>query len=169
MPRFNIHHITKYTYEGPVRDSANQIILFPIKDEYQEVLKQDLSITGEPAVEIYKDYYGNEVGSFTHADPHTSLIIDSGVEVITKPRPALSDKADKEEQWNCWISCAGKCPISTSCNQEPFAYYAGGAENCLSGAPRSLTPLEAARQLRTICLRSFQIYQRDHLGRNHPE
>jgi hypothetical protein len=48
MPRFNIHHITKYTYEGPVRDSANQIILFPIKDEYQEVLHQELTITGEP-------------------------------------------------------------------------------------------------------------------------
>ena len=48
MPRFSIHHITKYTYEGPVRDSANQIILFPIKDEYQDVLRQDLTITGEP-------------------------------------------------------------------------------------------------------------------------
>ena len=37
MPRFIIHHVTKYTYPEPVRDSANQIMLFPIKDEYQEV------------------------------------------------------------------------------------------------------------------------------------
>src|SRR5579872_3523508 len=65
MPRFDIHHITKYTYEGPVRDSANQIILFPVKDEYQEVLRQELTITGEPPVEIYKDYYGNDVGAFS--------------------------------------------------------------------------------------------------------
>src|ERR1700710_1860507 len=69
MPRFNIHHITKYTYDGPVRDSANQILLFPIKDEFQEVLKQELIISGEPNVDIYKDYYGNEVGSFTRAEP----------------------------------------------------------------------------------------------------
>ncbi len=85
MPRFSIHHITKYTYEGPVRDSANQIILYPIKDEYQDVLRQDLTITGDPTVEIYKDYYGNEVGSFTHAEPHQSLVIDSRIEVITSP------------------------------------------------------------------------------------
>src|ERR1700726_4977293 len=99
MPRFNIHHITKYTYEGPVRDSANQIVLFPVKDEYQEVLRRDLTITGEPLVEIYKDYYGNEVGSFTNAEPHSSLIIDSKLEVITKPRPVPEDTADKESQW----------------------------------------------------------------------
>ena len=56
MPRFSIHHITKYTYEGPVRDSANQIVLFPIKDDYQEVLKQELTISRDPAVDRYKDY-----------------------------------------------------------------------------------------------------------------
>ena len=35
MPEFQIEHITKYSYPGPVRDSANQIILYPIKDDYQ--------------------------------------------------------------------------------------------------------------------------------------
>src|SRR5580698_4510152 len=123
MPRFNIHHITKYTYEGPVRDSAKQIILFPIKDEYQEVLHQELTITGEPVIEIYKDYYGNEVGSFTHAEPHTSLVIDSRVDVITKPRPALSDTVDKEEQWNMLDQLRWKVPYIDFLGQEPFAYY----------------------------------------------
>ncbi len=64
MPRFKIHHITKYNYITPVRDSANQILLYPINDDFQEVIKQDLFITGEPTVDVYKDYYGNEVGSF---------------------------------------------------------------------------------------------------------
>jgi transglutaminase-like putative cysteine protease len=100
MPRFSIHHITKYTYEGPVRDSANQIVLFPIKDELQEVLNQTLSITDDPPVDIYKDYYGNEVGSFTHAEPHTALIIDSRLEVMTKPRPALVDDNPAAQQWD---------------------------------------------------------------------
>ena len=50
MPRFNIRHITRYSYEQPVRDSANQVILFPLQDEHQDVIKQDLAITGdEPA------------------------------------------------------------------------------------------------------------------------
>ena len=61
------------------RDSANQIILFPIKDEYQDVLKQELTITGNPLVDTHIDYYGNEVGSFTYSTPHTMMSINSKI------------------------------------------------------------------------------------------
>jgi len=100
MPKFKIHHITKYTYEVPVRDSANQVILFPVKDDYQEVLKQNLVITGEPVVDIYKDYYGNDVGSFTYADPHSQLIIDSKIEVVTKTMQIPVDEEPIPSQWD---------------------------------------------------------------------
>jgi hypothetical protein len=100
MPQFSIHHVTKYTYEVPVRDSANQIILFPIKDEYQSVLKQDITITGDPVMDIYKDYYGNEVGSFSYAESHQELLIDSRIEVVTKTHTLPEDHMPKEEQWN---------------------------------------------------------------------
>jgi len=100
MPRFKIHHITKYSYQNPVIDSANQIILFPVQDEYQELVKQKLTITGEPPVERYLDYYGNEVGLFMHAEPHKELIIDSRVEVVTYPRPQPGEAGSKEEQWS---------------------------------------------------------------------
>jgi transglutaminase-like putative cysteine protease len=154
MPRFSIHHITKYTYEGPVSDSANQIILYPIKDEYQDVLRQDLSITNYPVVEIYKDYYGNEVGSFTHSEPHQLLVIDSRIEVITRPRPPISDTADREEQWN-WLELARwKMPFVDFLQQEPFAYLPE-VLNTL-GNIHSLTPLEAARQLRTYIFEQFK-------------
>ena len=81
MPIFKIKHITNYKYESPVRDSANQIILFPIKDEYQDVVKQELNITGHPIVDTHIDYYGNEVGSFTYSEPHSMLIINSRLTV----------------------------------------------------------------------------------------
>lgn len=100
MPRFKIHHVTRYTYEVPVRDSANQIILYPLKDECQEVLKHEVKITGEPYVDIYKDYYGNQVGSFTTPASHKELVIDSTIEVITKPRPLPENSASREDQWN---------------------------------------------------------------------
>lgn len=154
MPRFNIHHITKYTYEGPVRDSANQIILYPMKDEFQEVLRQDLSITGHPIVEKYKDYYGNEVGSFTHAAPHDSLVIDSRIEVITHARAALDDSADREGQWDWLDQARWKVPFVDFLQQEPFAYLPE-VLNTL-GNTRSLTPLEAARQLRTYVYDQFK-------------
>ena len=99
MPRFSIHHLTKYLYESPVRDSANQVVLFPIQDEFQEVLKHELVITGDPNLDMFADYYHNEVGTFMNAEPHTELLIDSKLEVITKPRPRPADEKDKELQW----------------------------------------------------------------------
>jgi hypothetical protein len=66
MPRFILYHLTRYTYESPVKNSANKIMLFPISDEYQELVKQKLLITGNPIIETYRDYYGNEVGSFAY-------------------------------------------------------------------------------------------------------
>jgi transglutaminase-like putative cysteine protease len=99
MPRFIIHHVTKYTYPEPVRDSANQIMLYPVKDEYQEVQDQKIFITGEPKVEVFKDYYQNEIGSFMNIAPHYELRIDSTISVVTKPRLFPTDDHSTEEQW----------------------------------------------------------------------
>lgn len=156
MPRFIIHHITKYTYEGPVRDSANQVVLFPIKDELQEVLKQELNITGDPVVETYKDYYGNEVGSFTHADPHTSLTIDSRLEVITKARPPLKDEAPKEEQWEQLRGLRWQVPFIDFLNQERFASLPEVLDSARPEEAVSLTPLEAAKRLKTYVYDNFK-------------
>jgi transglutaminase-like putative cysteine protease len=155
MPRFNIHHITKYTYEGPVRDSANQIVLFPVKDEYQEVLRQDLTITGEPLVEIFKDYYGNEVGSFTNAEPHSSLIIDSKLDVITKPRPVPVDTTDKESQWAMLDQIRWQVPYIDYLKQEKFQPVIEVLNTVCPEKGRSQTPLEAAQQLRTYVYDNF--------------
>ena len=99
MPEFEIQHITRYIYESPVRDSANQIILFPIKDEYQDVLKQELTITGNPVVDTHIDYYGNEVGSFTLSEPHLVLTINSKVLVATKHRTLPLSDIFPAHQW----------------------------------------------------------------------
>ncbi|MDQ0640100.1 transglutaminase-like putative cysteine protease [Pedobacter sp. W3I1] len=100
MPIFKIKHITNYKYELPVRDSANQIILFPIKDDFQKVVKHDLNISGSPEIEIFIDYYGNEVGTFTQNEPHTQLKIFSKVSVETFPKPLPQDDMFSSEQWN---------------------------------------------------------------------
>jgi transglutaminase-like putative cysteine protease len=156
MPRFDIHHVTKYTYEGPVRDSANQIVLFPIKDEYQEVLKHELTITGEPVVEVYKDYYGNEIGSFTYADPHTELTIDSRMEVITKQRPPLKDETEKDAQWTYLEQIRWQVPYIDFLKQEQFPLLAEVLESVCPERARRLTPLQAAIQLRTYVFDHFK-------------
>ncbi|HEY4206976.1 MAG TPA: transglutaminase family protein [Puia sp.] len=156
MPRFNIHHITKYTYEGPVRDSANQIVLFPIKDEFQEVVKQELSITGDPAVDTYKDYYGNEIGSFTNAESHTALVIDSRLEVVTKPRPALTDENPAPPQWDSLHQIRWQVPYIDFLKQEKFSSLAEVQKDARLDEMHLLTPLQAAKALKTYIYDHFQ-------------
>jgi transglutaminase-like putative cysteine protease len=99
MPEFKIQHITRYTYDGMVRDSANQIILFPMIDTSQDVLKHDLTITGNPLVDTHIDYYGNEVGSFTYLEPHNRMVINSEVLVVTHAKELPADSIPAATQW----------------------------------------------------------------------
>jgi len=120
MPEFKIQHITKYSYNKLVRDSANKIILFPIMDIYQDVLKHDLIITGNPLVDTYVDYYGNEVGSFTYTEPHNVLVINSQLSVVTHPRPLPVDNMFASEQWNELFSVKHIVPYIDFLKQEYF-------------------------------------------------
>src|SRR5688572_7105614 len=156
MPQFKIHHVTRYSYEVPVRDSANQIILFPIKDDYQTVQKQDLFITGEPAVDIYKDYYGNEVGSFMFAEPHQELVIDSKIEVITKSRLLPEDTLPKEEQWSSLQAIRHQVPFIDFLKQEPCEAVFEIKRDTLVGQHMQFTPMVAAQKLNEYVYKEFQ-------------
>jgi transglutaminase-like putative cysteine protease len=156
MPQFKIHHVTKYTYEVPVRDSANQIILYPVKDEYQTVLKQDILITGEPAVDVYKDYYGNDVGSFMFANAHNELKIDSKIEVVTKSRPMPEDTGAREEQWASLLSIKSQVPFIDFLKQESCEMVDEIKRDTQVGQYMQVTPLTAAHKLNEYVYNEFQ-------------
>lgn len=92
MPLFYIRHRTHYLYSGLVIDSANQIKLYPVNDEFQRVSEHRLVISTSPAVTTIRDYFGNVTGFFTVLAPHAELAIDSvvAVEMLTKPVPVKS-------------------------------------------------------------------------------
>lgn len=77
MPVYKIHHITKYKYDRPVRESANQIKIYPYNKIGQEILSHELVITDEPNINKFNDYWNNTVGYFTVSKPHQELVIDS--------------------------------------------------------------------------------------------
>jgi transglutaminase-like putative cysteine protease len=156
MPRFKIHHRTKYTYESPVRDSANQIVLFPIKDEYQEVLKDELKITGDPELEIFKDFYGNEIGSFMRAEPHEELIIDSKIEVITKLRPEPVDSLPSIEQWEQLLQLRFQAPYIDFLKQEQFDALEELKQVAISSQNKGITPLSASLELTGFVFKNFK-------------
>ena len=156
MSRFNIHHVTRYTYEEPVRDSANQVILFPIRDEYQEPINQELTITGEPLVEIYKDYYGNEVGSFSYAEAHKELIIDSRVEVEVKSKPLPEDTAPAEEQWLYLLEAKQVVPYLDFTRLEHFPSIEEARQLDVVRQSNKYTPLQAAKKLTEYIYKNFE-------------
>lgn len=99
MPTFFIKHITQYQYTEYAQYSANRILLYPLQDAFQEVLLHQLTISSHPQVSVHKDYYGNDVGTFTVIEPHLTLTIDSTLEIRTHKRPLPSDTISAQEQW----------------------------------------------------------------------
>ena len=156
MPRFIIHHVTKYTYPEPVRDSANQVMLFPIKDEYQFVQSQQLSISGEPTVERYLDYYGNETGSFTNIAPHRELRIDSTISVITQSRVFPTDDSDIASQWEYLDKIKQVVPFIDFLKQESFSSLSEVKKIAENGFYRSVSVFVAAQQLNQYVYENFQ-------------
>lgn len=83
MSIFKIHHITRYEYDRPVKESANEIKIFPYQCPDQEVLQHDLFITDHPDIQTFTDYYGNRAGLFNVLPPHKVLSIESKLLVRT--------------------------------------------------------------------------------------
>lgn len=77
MALFKIVHITKYQYNWPIKESINEIRLFPHHFDNQEVLQYQLLITHNPEVDISIDYYGNRVGNYNILEAHTEMTIES--------------------------------------------------------------------------------------------
>lgn len=83
MPTYRIQHTTKYEYDKQIRESMNEIKIFPVISSEQEVLQHDLIITGNPDVQIFFDYWGNKTGVFNVMLPHNELSINSLLQVRT--------------------------------------------------------------------------------------
>ncbi len=90
MPIFKIHHITKYEYDRPVKESMNNIMIYPFQSADQEVLQHELLITDKPEVYTYIDYWGNKTGTFNVLRPHRELVIESKLLIRTLLPETLS-------------------------------------------------------------------------------
>ncbi len=90
MPVFNIHHITKYEYDRPVKESVNEIRIYPFADNTQEVIDHQLYVTGDPDIHIIQDYWGNQTGMFNLMSSHKELVIESKLIVRTLNQSTFS-------------------------------------------------------------------------------
>ena len=83
MPCFKIHHITKYEYDRPVSESVNEIKIFPVATDEQEILSHEIIISPYPGYAQFYDYWGNKTGVFNILPLHPSLVIESKLLIRT--------------------------------------------------------------------------------------
>jgi transglutaminase-like putative cysteine protease len=81
MGIFKIVHITKYQYSWPIKESINEIRLFPHNFKDQEVLDHQLLISNDPEIDYFRDYYGNRVANFNTIESHNEMVIESRMTV----------------------------------------------------------------------------------------
>lgn len=159
MPRFKINHVTRYFYQDPVRDSASQIMLYPIKDDFQEVVHHQVVISGNPNVALFKDYFGNEVGTFTHPHPHQELNIESKLEVVTRSRPQADDDVVPEEQWKTLDRLRNQFQFIDFLKLEPFTALPELEEVIRRERCHECSPLKVAADFAAYIHKSFK-YQK---------
>ena len=99
MATFYIKHITKYSYSNAVIDGATLTRLHPINDDYQKVVSHLISVTNNPFIETFIDFFNNRVGTFMVTEPHKELSIISELEVKTTDKIFPDDSVDNVSQW----------------------------------------------------------------------
>jgi len=90
MAIFKISHVTRYEYDRPVKESLNEVRIYPYPCSEQEVLQHDLYITTHPEVHVFTDYWGNKAGVFNVLSPHKVLSIESRLLVRTTASTQLN-------------------------------------------------------------------------------
>ena len=155
MPTFNIRHTTKYSYEVPVKESANQIILYPKVDNFQELIYQKIQINGNPTISTHEDYYHNTVGTFTQIEAHSELIIDSWIVVRTHPKTYNLVLEPISVQWDVYNSIQNQLPYLDFLRNEPVLAREEILES-ISGIDKTgISPMDYAQRLNSFIFENF--------------
>ena len=94
----SISHLTRYLYEGPVKDSFNEARLQPVSDSLQQCREFRFRINPDSPVRDYPDFYSNCVHYFDVPQAHESLEVEAVSLVQTLPEsrgpiPTISAEA----------------------------------------------------------------------------
>jgi transglutaminase-like putative cysteine protease len=81
----SISHLTRYSYEGNVKDSFNEARLQPVTDSLQQCLEFNLHIDPETPIRDYPDFYANCVHYFDVPEAHDTLEVEAKSLVQTNP------------------------------------------------------------------------------------
>ncbi len=89
--KWDIVHQTRYTYAAPVKNSFNEARLKPFSNAEQTVETFELKVQPATRLSQYHDFYSNIVHHFEVVEPHSSLLIESRLRVVTHPSASLPE------------------------------------------------------------------------------
>ena len=93
-------HTTRYRYDAPVSQCQSEVRLTPRTLPWQTVIESHIETTPAPAsVESRRDYFGNEVSTFTILESHDrfSTVATSVVDVEARPESTAIPETAWEE------------------------------------------------------------------------
>lgn len=147
MAEYHITHITRYTYASTVIDCSNQLKLYPVNDAAQVVKSHELTITNDPMVETFTDYFENKVGVFSFVEPHNELSIQSNIVVSTTPIAEPADTEPATLQWQQLKEICGTYPYLDFTQVESFAAEAEMQQLLSQITDKNQSPLANAKNL----------------------
>ena len=97
--RYRATHTTRYRYDATVSQCQSEVRLTPRALPWQALLESRIEATPGPAsVEAHKDYFGNDVTTFTILESHDrfAIVATSVVDVQPRPAPVAGDRPWEE-------------------------------------------------------------------------
>ena len=154
MPKFEIHHLTKYKYDEPVFESTNEIRLFPLDNANQKLNWIHTEITGNPSVYKYTDFYGNVVGVFELSSAHSEMTIKTSFVVETSD--CRAGKENGAATWTDVKALSDEIELIDFLKLEPFSKLRE-MENVIEALScRYMPPVEAALELNQYIYTDFR-------------
>jgi len=87
--RYRATHATRYRYDATVSQCQSEVRLTPRALPWQALIESRIEATpGPSSVEAHKDYFGNDVTTFTILESHDRFNIVATSIVEVQPRPA---------------------------------------------------------------------------------
>lgn len=83
--RYQLRHLTTYTYDDVVTDSLGVAHLVPRTLPWQQVEDYAVTVTPDPGdQQLDTDFHGNQVSYFQVLTPHRELVVEGGGEVVVE-------------------------------------------------------------------------------------
>jgi transglutaminase-like putative cysteine protease len=79
-----VRHLTRFYYDGPVQDNANDVRLCPVSDPLQRCASFELRVQPAAPRYTFHDFYLNRVDHFDIYQPHEVLEVESQAVVETR-------------------------------------------------------------------------------------